>query len=65
MMDFDRHILLYHKPDGVRTIFGDRYVQAKLDDGHKLCNYCGMIEQVSEVDGHCNYTNATFHSPDT
>lgn len=46
LLDFDRHILGYHKPNGVRAIFGDRYVQMKRDEGCLLCAHCGMIEQV-------------------
>jgi hypothetical protein len=33
------------RPHGVALIFGDRYLQTKLDDGYRLCNYCGMLEQ--------------------
>lgn len=45
LTDFDRHVLMCWRPHGVAVIFGDRYTQTKVDEGFKLCSYCGMLEQ--------------------
>ncbi|KAI6192196.1 hypothetical protein M3Y97_00310900 [Aphelenchoides bicaudatus] len=45
LLDFDRYILDFWRPNGVQIIFGDMYVEKKQRAGFNLCEYCGMLEQ--------------------
>lgn len=44
LTDFDRYVIKYWRPNGVRVIFGYEYVASKLQEGLKLCSYCGLLE---------------------
>lgn len=48
LLDFDRYILDFWRPNGVHVIFGDSYVDKKQRAGFHLCDYCGMLEQTPQ-----------------
>uniref|UniRef100_F1LA63 DUF8117 domain-containing protein n=2 Tax=Ascaris TaxID=6251 RepID=F1LA63_ASCSU len=45
LLDFDRHILKYWRPQGSAVIFGDRFIEDKKRLGFTLCAECGILEQ--------------------
>ncbi|VDM24377.1 unnamed protein product [Toxocara canis] len=45
LLDFDRHILNYWRPQGSAVIFGDRFIEDKKRLGFALCAHCGILEQ--------------------